>query len=214
MTNPHDPPGCSAASGASEDTDTGARQALRTELRQAHREWVLQAAAAQHQQALSEHLVELLTALEPDCLGVYWPMAGEADARPASLAWLADAAPGTSLALPWAERDATGPTGQMHFRQWDGQPPSGKDGCGIPSPDTREVEPDVLLVPCMGVTRNGVRLGYGGGYYDRYLAAHPHITAIGVAWSQAVLDDSALQAQAHDQPMMLVVTPEGVLPPA
>lgn len=201
-----------------EDKDMTARQALRVQLRQKHREWVLQPQAAAHQAALSEQLLQLLLTLEPDCLGVYWPMPGEPDAREAGLAWLRQAAPGSSLALPWAQRklsagDASA-SGQMGFRLWNGQTPATKDGCGIPSPDTREVVPDVLLVPCVGVTRQGVRLGYGGGYYDRYLAAHPHITAIGVAWSHAVLDDASLAAQAHDQAMMLVVTPDGVSSPA
>jgi 5,10-methenyltetrahydrofolate synthetase len=192
------------------DMDKTTRQTLRTQLRQQHRQWALQPTAPEHQRALSEHLQELLEALEPECLGVYWPMPGEVDAREAGMAWLHSAAPGSGLALPWAEQG----NGHMTFRQWDGQTPSSKDGCGIPSPDTREVVPDVLVVPCVGITRSGLRLGHGGGYYDRYLAAHPHITAIGVAWSHAVLADSALAAQAHDQPMMLVVTPDGVLPPA
>jgi 5-formyltetrahydrofolate cyclo-ligase len=73
------------------------------------------------------------------------------------------------------------------------------------------VVPDILLVPCVGITRSGWRLGYGKGYYDHYLAAHPHITAIGVAWSHALLGDDELTPEPHDQPMMLVVTPEGVL---
>ena len=177
----------------------------------------MQAEAATQQQALNEHLLQLLLTLEPECLGVYWPMPGEVNAHEASMAWVKQAAAGACLALPWAEQkpaDSSIPTaGQMAFRRWDGQTPITRDGCGIPSPDTKEVVPDVLLAPCVGVTRQCLRLGHGGGYYDRYLARHPHITAIGVAWRHAVLDDGLLSAQAHDQPMMLVVTPEGVLAP-
>ena len=45
------------------------------------------------------------------------------------------------------------------------------------------VVPDVLLVPCVGFAAGNYRLGYGGGYFDRYLARHPHVTTMGVAWS-------------------------------
>ena len=67
-------------------------------------------------------------------------------------------------------------------------------------------QPDVVLVPCVGFTAQGWRLGYGGGYFDRYLAAHPGVTAIGVAWQVGLLSAEQLQAQAHDQALMAVVT--------
>jgi 5-formyltetrahydrofolate cyclo-ligase len=65
-------------------------------------------------------------------------------------------------------------------------------------------------VPCLGYTGAGFRLGYGGGYYDRWLAEHPHVTALGVAWSCGEIDEAQLQPQPHDQPLMLVVTERGV----
>jgi 5,10-methenyltetrahydrofolate synthetase len=116
--------------------------------------------------------------------------------------------PAPALALPWARK---GPQPAMSYKLWDGQPPTEQDDCGIPAASGRPAEPDVLLVPCVGFTRAGVRLGYGGGYFDRYMAAHPHVTAIGLAWSEAELSEAQLPAQAHDQPLMIIVTPEGVI---
>ncbi|MBC7699765.1 5-formyltetrahydrofolate cyclo-ligase, partial [Aquabacterium sp.] len=67
-------------------------------------------------------------------------------------------------------------------------------------------QPDVVLVPCVGFTPDGYRLGYGGGYFDRYLAANPDITAIGVSWAIGQLNAQALQPEAHDVPLLCVLT--------
>lgn len=71
--------------------------------------------------------------------------------------------------------------------------------------------PDVVLVPCVGFTRSGYRLGYGGGFFDRWLAANPHATAVGIAWSLAEIDESQLVPEAHDRPLAMVVTERGVV---
>jgi 5-formyltetrahydrofolate cyclo-ligase len=86
------------------------------------------------------------------------------------------------------------------------------DECGLPAPDAGpEVVPDVVLVPCVGYTRSGWRLGYGGGYFDRWLALHPHVTAVGVAWSASEIEQADWEAQPHDRPLTLIVTEAGVV---
>jgi len=65
-------------------------------------------------------------------------------------------------------------------------------------------------VPCVGFSADGYRLGYGAGYFDRWLAQHPDVTAIGVAWSGSKIDAEALDVQPHDQPLALIVTERGV----
>lgn len=99
----------------------------------------------------------------------------------------------------------------MHYRRWDGQAPRLRDECGIAASDDEEVVPDVVLVPCVGFTAGGYRLGYGGGYFDRWLAAHPHVTAVGVAWSVGRVPDEQFVPEPHDQPLMLIVTEQGVV---
>ncbi|CAN5683108.1 hypothetical protein BH11PSE8_BH11PSE8_32120 [soil metagenome] len=98
----------------------------------------------------------------------------------------------------------------MHYREWNGRPPAFADECGISTSDGPPVVPDVVLAPCVGFTRSGFRLGYGGGYFDRWMAAHPHVTAVGVAWSVGEIDDETFAAESHDQPLMLIVTERGV----
>jgi 5,10-methenyltetrahydrofolate synthetase len=164
-------------------------------------------AVAAHQ-ALAGHLVRLLSDIEPEQLGIYWPVQSEFNAISALDAV---ATPKLPWALPFARRQPV----EMHYRAWDGRAPMGVDECGLPAPTGGiEVVPDVVLVPCVGFTRSGFRLGYGGGYFDRWLARHPEVTAIGVAWSLGEIDDAAFAPQAHDMHLMVLLTEHGVVAPA
>ena len=154
--------------------------------------------------ALTRHLLNTVARLDPACLGVYWAFPSEFNA---SRALAADPRfDQLAKALPFARRIPR----QMDYLRWDGAAPAAKDECGIPCGSGSPVVPDVVLVPCVGHTADGFRLGYGGGYFDRWLAAHPQVTAIGVSWSVGLMDAGAYRVQAHDVPMMLVVTEAGV----
>lgn len=152
------------------------------------------------QAALQKNLMDVLRQLEPECLGLFWPIQGEFNPRPGAL--MAQGEWPCQLALPWAAKADR----QMHYRPWQGGEVSTVDECGIPSPVGRACTPDVVLVPCLGFTQDGFRLGYGGGYFDRFLAAHPDITAVGVAWSHAQIERAVLAPQAHDIPLISIVT--------
>lgn len=69
---------------------------------------------------------------------------------------------------------------------------------------------DAAIVLGLGFDRRGFRLGYGSGYFDRFLAAYP-LTAIGLAYGFQLLD--RLPAEAHDVPMSVVVTDEEIVEP-
>ena len=180
------------------------RAALRKQLLRRRAEFVASPGFADAERALAGHLRALLHVLEPGCLGAYWAVRGEFNAAQALLTaprWAG------SLALPASSRAPC----EMHFRAWDGAPPTAADDWGIPTAAGRVVVPDVVLVPCVGHTRSGFRLGYGGGYFDRWLAAHPHVTAVGVAWAACEIADADFGAEPHDVPLALVVTERGVL---
>ena len=81
------------------------------------------------------------------------------------------------------------------------------DECNIASAAGSMVVPDVVLVPCVGHAAGNYRLGYGGGYFDRFLAAHPHVTTIGVSWSFAALGEADFTPQPHDIPLTVMVGP-------
>jgi 5,10-methenyltetrahydrofolate synthetase len=179
-----------------------ARAAWRAQLKADRQRWLASPEGAGAAGALGERLTHVLQQLEPLCLGLYWPLPGEFDA-PAL--WAAQPLPGVSLALPFAE-----PGGAMRYRLWDGAAPSARDGMGIPTATGGPANPDVVLVPCLGVTREGYRLGYGGGYFDRWLAAHPGVTAVGLAWR---VGECRFDPEPHDVPLSVVVTDAEVWAP-
>jgi 5-formyltetrahydrofolate cyclo-ligase len=188
------------------DPQVLARRALRRGLLEARERFAAEPAAAAAFEALAGHLKRVLAQLEPDCLGLYWPMRSEFNA-PAAL--VADALRmNWRLALPFTRRSPR----EMHYRAWNGTAPTLADECGIPASDGPQVAPDLVLAPCVGFTAEGYRLGYGGGYFDRWMAAHPHATAVGVALSAALLGGNDYAPQPHDRPLALVVTEHGVHP--
>jgi 5,10-methenyltetrahydrofolate synthetase len=181
------------------------RPELRARLRAAREAFVASDARVPAEQALAQRLRSVLDELEPSCLGLYWPIRSEfnavaalgADSLRRARCW----------ALPYTLRQDR----QMHYRAWDGAAPTVRDESGLPSSEGPPVLPDVVLLPCLGYTRDGYRLGYGAGYFDRWLAAHPQVTAIGVAWAVGALSPGEFTPEPHDQPMMLVVTEHGVV---
>lgn len=181
------------------------RKNLRRQLLSARERFVQSDAFSEAESALRARLVAVLADLVPECLGIYWPLPSEFNAaRP----WPGDdGVSHLTLALPFAQREPR----SMHYRLWDGAPPTLQDECGIYTAHGAPVGPDVLLVPCVGYTDEGMRLGYGGGYFDRYLAAHPDVTAIGVAWSIGRIEPGQFKPEPHDRPLMLVVTDQGIL---
>lgn len=172
------------------------RALLRRELLAARRAFAATPAFQTAEHALSRPLRELLAQLEPELLGVYWPLPGEFTPGPLPF----------PCALPFARREPA----EMAFRRWDGSAPTLRDECGIATASGAVAVPDVVLVPCVGFTRQGLRLGYGGGYFDRWLALHPGVTTIGLAWSGA---ETRFDAAAHDLPLTLILTDRELIAP-
>ena len=181
------------------------RPALRQRLLSERRQFAAGPGYEAATQALQSHVAQVLNHLGPDCLGIYWPLRAEFNAATCLLA--DEKTAHIPLALPFAHKAPP----QMHYRRWDGQPPTLRDACDIPTASGEEVVPDVVLVPCVGYTDTGYRLGYGGGYFDRYLDQHPHVTAVGVAWALNRMSAEEFVPQAHDRALMFVITEHGVV---
>lgn len=82
---------------------------------------------------------------------------------------------------------------------------------GIPEPDSSLPQPviterTVCIVPGLAFTAYGGRLGYGGGFYDRFLAANPQIITVSAAY-EALITDS-LPLMQHDLRVRYIVTEE------
>ncbi len=153
--------------------------ASKSDLRQQFRQRRLQALPAVEaaiQANARRHLAPLVPA--DAFLGLYWPLAGEADLRR-----LADPL-ADRLALPAIEGGSPDQA-RMVYRPWRADRPLRPDGCGIPAPEPGEgneppLAPErmaLLLAPSLACDASGICLGYGGGWFDR-LRADPAWAAV------------------------------------
>jgi 5-formyltetrahydrofolate cyclo-ligase len=97
----------------------------------------------------------------------------------------------------------------LQFHAWWPGCPMENDAYDIPKPkDTEVIMPTLLLVPCLGFGDGGYRLGYGGGFYDRTLAAiTPKPFTVGLAFAHGHVSD--FKPQAHDVPLDAILTDHG-----
>ena len=146
--------------------------------------------------------LRVLVAERPGILGVYWPFRAEFDPR-LLIDWAV--ASGRGVALPVVV-DKNGP---LEYRAWRPGETLVDGVWGIPVPEKRDiVTPRVVLAPLVGFDRACYRLGYGGGYFDRTLAAlSPRPLAIGVGFAAQLLE--TIHPQPFDVPMDLIVTESG-----
>lgn len=180
------------------------RKARREELL-AHRAGLSIAARQAAAAAIARALDEVLAAHLPDPRGRviagYWPIRSEPDLRP----WLARLHErGAIPALPEVVR----PASPLVFRPWHPGAAMRRGHWNIPVPACAEtVEPEVVLAPLVGWDGAGYRLGYGGGYFDRTLAARQPL-AIGVGLQAARL--ATIYPQPHDIRLAAIVTERGL----
>jgi 5-formyltetrahydrofolate cyclo-ligase len=157
--------------------------------------------------ALGARLTAVIERYAPNSVGFYWPVAGEFDARAVVTQWLA-ADPARGAALPVVVQ----PHAAMAFHAWHARASMKTGRYRIPVPEEEVVvAPELLLIPCVGFDEDRFRLGYGGGYYDRTLAAWPvarRPVTIGVAFEAGKCE--ALPREAHDLPLDAIVTERAV----
>lgn len=161
--------------------------------------------AAAH--AIAEHLDTYLAgrfgSIEGMIVSAWWPIKAELNLR----SWLEQlVARGTRVALPVVEQRAA----PLVFRAWTPQTRMERGFWNIPVPaEGPEVTPDITLSPLVGWDDAGYRLGYGGGYFDRTLAAlSPRPLAIGIGLDAARL--ATIFPQPHDIAMAAIITETGL----
>jgi 5,10-methenyltetrahydrofolate synthetase len=98
----------------------------------------------------------------------------------------------------------------LHYVPWQPGDRLIKDASGTLAPTTREafIEPELILAPCVGFTKERYRLGYGGGYFDRTLAQAQQILALGIAYSFTCVD---FAASTHDIALDRILTEEKLI---
>lgn len=153
---------------------------------------------------LSARIVEhLLTSLPvPGLVAFCWPIKHEPDVRAVVERW---AAMGARAALPVVVAEEA----PLAFRLWTTDTPLVADRYGIPTPAAGDfVRPDTILLPLNGFDAAGYRLGYGGGFFDRTLAAlSPRPLAVGVGFEINRL--ASIRPESHDQRLDWIVTEAG-----
>jgi 5-formyltetrahydrofolate cyclo-ligase len=149
--------------------------------------------------AIEPRLLRLLLSLAGRSIGLYAPVRGEFDPLPIAEALIAA---GRTLALPAVvER-----RGALEYRRWHPAVEMEQGPLAIPAPRAREVvRPEILVLPLVGFDDRKFRLGYGGGYFDRTLAAvSPRPVTIGVGFENAHL--ATIWPQPHDIALDHIVT--------
>ncbi|MBV8877127.1 MAG: 5-formyltetrahydrofolate cyclo-ligase [Gammaproteobacteria bacterium] len=153
---------------------------------------------ALHTAAIVRRLEELLSARSDDIVSVYWPIRAEPDLR----TWMQQACVrGLRIALPVAI--ALGEP--LTFREWRPGAAMARGLWKIPYPaEGPEVLPTVVLAPLVGFDAACYRLGYGGGFFDRTLAAMARKPlVVGLGYPQ--LRIATTFPQGHDIPMDWIV---------
>ena len=97
----------------------------------------------------------------------------------------------------------------MIFRSWDLKDQLIKDKFGImqPKENTKEVVPELIIVPIVGFSISGYRLGYGGGYYDRYIQSRltdDSLITVGLGYTFQEVKD--IPYEKHDQKLNWILT--------
>ena len=102
---------------------------------------------------------------------------------------------------------------QMNFYKWSKKDLLIINKFGIPEPvSSKIVYPDILLVPLVGYDKNLNRLGYGGGFYDRYIEKIDKIkkvTKIGLAFSYQKI--TSIPTNQYDRKLDYIITEKGII---
>ncbi|MFD2206979.1 5-formyltetrahydrofolate cyclo-ligase [Kiloniella antarctica] len=177
------------------------RKLKRAELRSKRLELSL-AARTSNRQIVSDLLREGFPELTDACICFCWPFDGEIN----FLDLIRESiAAGATAALPVVvEKNQP-----LEFWAWQPGMKMARGIWNIPVPEERiQVKPTIALVPLVGYDDAGYRLGYGGGYFDRTLAAMNELPlTIGVGYALGHLE--TIHPQPHDIPLDAIVTEAG-----
>ncbi|MBR4310627.1 MAG: 5-formyltetrahydrofolate cyclo-ligase [Akkermansia sp.] len=146
----------------------------------------------QYSATLRAQLSDLLSVPSPLTVGIYIPMQHEVDLQP-----LLTEYPQHRYAAPRCL-----PGRQLifhHIRDIQQDTIPGAHGIPAPREELPAVEPnefDILIIPGVAFTHEGLRLGYGGGYYDRYIPRCTHARLVALAFREQMLP--TLPTDEHD----------------
>jgi 5-formyltetrahydrofolate cyclo-ligase len=186
------------------------KREIRTRLRKARREHAAALPPQVSALVFSRPPAAVLDLVPDDAvIGLYRADPGEAPASAYAKFFFER---GHTIALPWLVDLQTPMIFRVHSDPY-GESDLAKGYFGLMqgSEEGEEVVPDVLFMPLVAFTPHGQRLGQGGGFYDKWLGAHPDVIRIGMAWDMQEVPE--LPVEWHDMPLDAVVTPTRLLGP-
>jgi 5-formyltetrahydrofolate cyclo-ligase len=150
--------------------------------------------------AIAETLDRLVAERRSSMIGIYWPIQSEPNLIPWARALARRT--GAVLCLPVVVVPKT----PLEYWRWQPGDPMRAGIWNIPTPAKRDVQlPDLVLAPLVGFDLANYRLGYGGGYFDRTLAARTRSPfAVGIGYAFCGLE--TIFPQPHDVPMNAILT--------
>ena len=183
-----------------------AKRALRAELRE-RRRITPATERADADAAITTHLVQLASDLGSRSIAAYLSTPDEPGTRE-FLSWACER--GIRVLLPISRED-----GLLDWAPYDGDEEA-VDLLGMPTPTSELLGPiainsvDLILVPAAAVDRDGMRMGWGRGYFDKTLGSMENCPPVyAVIFDDELVD--AVPRERHDQPVNGVVTPAGVV---
>src|SRR5690625_1698390 len=147
-------------------------------------------------------------------IAAFWSLPEEPELQPLLEQWVEEH--NYEVILPVVK----GKNMPLEFRAWTPEQGMTRGAYGVMEPTGPVVNnPDLMLVPTLGYSREGYRLGYGGGYYDRTIGqlrqSGHQFTTIGIGWACGDLSleiyssHTPWQWHEHDQKLDLILTDKG-----
>ncbi|QCE34197.1 5-formyltetrahydrofolate cyclo-ligase [Acetobacteraceae bacterium] len=174
-------------------------------LRSYLKEQRVKALSSENEVALRHFLFDFCLHSQRKKWGLVWPIRGEADLRPLCYALFEK---GFEIFLPQTFPE----TSQLFFKTWHPHCKMEEGPFGTWHPQGERDESyklEGVIVPLLGYDSQGNRIGYGGGFYDRFLAKYPKIFRLGYGFT--LQHSEALDCQVHDQRLDGLCTEKGII---